>query len=121
MLIRIGPFSTEAILKMAALAKDYHPAQVLPRLAREAGHRGLVLHPAWISGCADATIRVAEPNRRVSALTIRYDNPAFQTDTLTLEVNLAEEREQGAVKVLSFEIFNRRRQRVASGTAEVRA
>ncbi|MBI5569904.1 MAG: hypothetical protein HY914_08170 [Desulfomonile tiedjei] len=120
MAMRIGPFSTGAIMKMAGLAKEYHPAQVLPRLARETDRRGRVLHSAWISGLADAAIRAVAPSTKVTALKICHENPAFESDTLTIEVTLAGEDRGGEVKVFSFAIFNGRKRRIASGTARVR-
>jgi len=118
--IRIGPFSTDAVLKMAGLAKDYHPAHVLPRLARAAGHRDLVLHSSWISGLADAAMRAVAPGTKVTALTIRYENPAFQTDTLTIEIAPAGDDQNGEEKVFWFAVLNQRKQRIASGRAQVR-
>jgi hypothetical protein len=114
-----GPVSKEAVLEMAELTGDFHPVRIMDREAGEAGYRGLVLHPVWISGLADAVMRDAFPLFLVRFLAIDYRNSALDTDTLTVTLKCGtRDRSRGEIG-LTFTVKKQNDVVVAEGSAVI--
>jgi acyl dehydratase len=114
-----GPVSKEAVLKMAELTGDFHPVRLMDRVAGDAGYGGLVLHPVWISGLADAVMRGAFPACLVKCLAIDYLSSAVDTDTLTFALRCGtRDRSRGEIS-LTFRVKNQNDVLVAEGSAHI--
>ncbi len=114
----LGPFSGEELLRMAELTRDFHPVRLVPQVAKDAGFAGLLLHPAWISGLADAGIRMAFPCGEVMSLAVSHRGTAVHGDILSLELACKEQNFPGEVRV-SFLVKNQQGTLVGEGEARI--
>ena len=117
--ISIGPFAEENLLRMAELTRDFHPVRLVPRVAKDAGHVGLLLHPTWISGLSDAGIRTAFSCCRVMSLAVSHRGTAVHLDILSLELACQEQNNRKGELSVSFCVKNQRGSLVAEGVARI--
>lgn len=114
-----GPVSKESVLKMAELTGDFHPMWVMDQVAGEAGHAGLALHPAWISGLADTVIRRAFPECRVTYLSVTYHGEAVHTDRLSVVLTCQERETCQSEVTVEFSVKNGNNVAIADGVGRV--
>jgi acyl dehydratase len=115
----LGPVSKEAVLKMAELTGDFHPFRLVDHAAGEAGYVGLVLHPVWISGLAEALMRREFPGCRVTNLSIAYRNSALDTDRLNVTLACQEYDARQSRVGLIFTVTKQKDVVVAHGKARI--
>jgi len=107
------------VLKMAALTCDFHPHRVLEKTASEVSLSGLQLHSAWIAGLVDLAIRRVIGSGRVATVKISYLGPAYQADSLLLELTCPKDRDSQNGISLHFRVTNGNRVTIAEGTARL--
>jgi len=117
--VRIGHISPDMVLKMAALTCDYHPHRVLEKTASQGNLPGLLLHPAWIAGLVDWGIERLNCSGRIATVRISYLRPAYQADSLLLELAYPRDRGSQDLDALQFRVTNGHRAIIAEGTARL--
>ena len=114
--LRFGPITSEAALKLAAIAKDYNPQFLVREIAEAEGLPDIPLHPLWISSYVDAAIRLAAKGR-ITGLKICYHRSARQSESLTLEISIR--IDDGSDTAMVFKVLDNRRRVVASGSSQL--
>jgi len=117
--LTLGPITAEMILRMAALTRDYNPVGMAPDAARDAGHRKMVLHHAWISGLVATGLRQMASGLEVAELELRYALPAYQGDILSFTMRPEESESKGTSGGVAFDVVERSGRVVATGTARL--
>jgi hypothetical protein len=115
--VKLGPFSEDMLMSMAALTHDYHPLQLLHETASGKGLPGLRLHEAWLGGLVDLGLKALLGEVSLSLLAISYVKYGYQSDTLMLELMPGNECQPDAGVGFHFKIVNQRGKVIAKGTA----
>ncbi len=114
--LRFGRITSEAALKLAAIAKDYNPRFLVREIAKGEGVPDIPLHPLWVSGYVDAAISLSAKGR-ITCLKICYHRSASQGESLTLEISIG--IDDGIDTAIVFKVLDDRRRVIASGTAQL--
>jgi hypothetical protein len=118
--ISLGPITTDHILAMAALTRDFHPISVVPDVAARYGYRGTVLHSIWISGLVGIGIRRYVPHEFRVDVELAYHEAALQGTTLVLTMRFEDHEAVVEGLAIGFEVRDGRRKLVASGKVVIK-
>ncbi|HMK37032.1 MAG TPA: hypothetical protein VK463_18300 [Desulfomonilaceae bacterium] len=110
----VGPFPAEALLKMAHVARDFHPSRLL---ADSGGPEGLSVHPLWLSGMVEYAFRLIRAKWCIVKMTIDYRAQVYESDVLRLTILAV--NDSGNEQDYSFRIENPKGTAVAAGEATI--
>lgn len=113
--ISLGPFNDAAILKMAAITKDYNPVRIFTQSAQESGYAYRPLHFLWISSLVDAGLADLTPSWQIAEMEINYEKVVFENNSITLKFEGYSLSSDGA-RVL-FTIKDENKRNIAHGSA----
>jgi acyl dehydratase len=98
--IQLEPVDRITLIKYAGASGDYNPIHTIDEEAKKAGLPGIIAHGMWTMGNLAKLFTEFYEEGFIQDYTIRFKGMVFLNDVVTLQAELAEEKEN----ILTFNV-----------------